>query len=171
VSNLPSTLNSLDIRGNTSITGNISGFPPNLTLIRLTNSNFISVFGDISTLPSTLQQLYLKSLGTLTGDLYYLPSPVTRIEIVSQMTFTYTSGRNWVNSFLTLSLSPTNGWSGFNQSQTDNLLIDTQPKYINIPGGSLFSIKCSGTPKRTSASDTAFTALQTLIGSSNVILN
>ena len=171
VSDLPSTLLSLDIRGNTSITGNISGFPPNLTFIRLTNSNFTSVFGNISTLPSTLEQFLLKSIGTLTGDLYYLPSVIKRIEITSQMTFTYTSGRVWTNNFLTLSLSPTNGWSGFNQSQTDNLLIDIQPKYVNIPGASKFSIKCSGTPKRTSASDTAFTALQTLIGSSNVILN
>jgi hypothetical protein len=171
VSNLPSTLLSLDIRGNTSITGNISGFPPNLTFIRLTNSNFTSVFGNISTLPNTLEQFYLKSLGTLTGDLFNLPSVIRRVDIVSQMTFTYTSGRVWANNFLTLSLSPTNAWVGFNQSETDNLLIDAQPKYINIPGASRFQIKCSGTPKRTAASNAAFTALETLIGPANVILN
>ena len=170
VSNLPSSLTTLDIQGDTSITGNISGFPPNLINITLPTSNFVSVFGDISTLPSTLTQMFLKSSGTLTGDLFNLPSPVRRIEITSQMTFTYTSGRVWANNFLALSLSPTNVWAGFNQSETDNLLINTQPKYINNPGASSFLIKCSGTPKRTSASDTAYNALVALIGPTNVTL-
>ena len=87
------------------------------------------------------------------------------------MNFTYTSGRVWANNFITLLLTPTNAWVGFNQSETDDLLIDAQPKYINIPGASKFEITCSGTPKRTASSNAAFTALETLIGSANVILN
>jgi len=170
VSNLPTSVTQLDIYGNNTITGNISGLPPNLSYFRL-QGGFSTVFGNISTLPIGLIQIYLVTLGTLTGDLYYLPTTMKIIDITSPMNFTYTSGRSWSNGFITLYLAPTNGWSGFNQSQTDNLLIDTQPKYIYIPSLSRFVIKCSGTPKRTATSDAAFTALQTLIGPANVILN
>jgi hypothetical protein len=102
-----------------------------------------------------------------------LPLGLRVFNLKTKSNFTYTSGRVWANNFFNLSIDPDTGtpWGGFTSGETDNLLIDIQPKYIFVSGSNTFRIKCSDTPKRSPASDAAFTALQTLIGPANVILN
>ena len=174
ISGLPLSVIAILIVGFNTISGDVQYLPPNMISLSLYNKslapNTVSIFGNISTLPSNLTTFNVVSTGVTSGDLYYIPSGVTEFTLQSNMTFTYTSGRNWASNFLKLTINPSGSWVGFNSTETDNILIDIQPKYINT-GNSKFIIKCGSTPKRTSASDAAFTALQTLIGAGNVELN
>ena len=173
ISILPASSLAINIQGYNTITGDISTLPSGLTNLTIENKAFapttVSTFGDITTLPSGLTLFRVISTGVFSGDLYYIPSGVTQFTLQSNMTLTYTSGRNWGSNFRILSIIPTGSWTGFTSGQTDNILIDIQPKYINL--NSQFQIKCGDTPKRSTASNGAFTALQTLIGAGNVVLN
>jgi hypothetical protein len=173
VTTLPSTSTSINIDGFNTITGDISTLPSGLKNVVLRNKAFapitVSTFGDITTLPSGLTSFTMVSTGAFNGDLYYIPSGVTVFLLQSNMTLTYTSGRNWASNFRYLEISRTGSWTGFTSTETDNLLNNIQPKYINL--NSKFQIKCGDTPKRSPDSNAAFTALQTLIGAGNVVLN
>jgi hypothetical protein len=173
VLNFPRTLIAVSIRGYNTITGNVSTLPPNLTSLILENKTYpilVTIFGDISTLPSNLITVTISSNGIFSGNTSNLPSKITSFTLTGNITFSYSSGRVWANNFIRLQIIPIIGsWTGFTSTETDNLLIDIQPKYIYASNNS-FTIKCGSTPKRTSASDAAYNALVTLIGASNVNL-
>jgi hypothetical protein len=172
ISNLPRSLVTCQIDGNNVINGDISTVPPNIQVFLIRGNNTIS--GDVTTLPSTSVAINIGGYNTLTGDLFSLPPLITNFVIRGgNNTFSYSSsGRIWASNYTLLSIEPAfgGGWTGFNSTETDNLLNDIQPSYINTVISN-FTIKCGSTPKRTSASDAAFTALQTLIGAGNVVLS
>ena len=171
VLNLPSSLVICEIDGFNTINGDISTVPPNIQIFLCDGNNTIS--GDITTLPLTSRSINIQGLNTITGDLFLLPPLITGLRINgSNNTFSYSSsGRIWASNYTGLFIQTTGGsWPGFNSTETDNLLNDIQPRYINTPVSN-FTIKCGSIPKRTSASDSAYNALVTLIGSSDVILN
>ena len=167
VSNLPGA-NQVFIYGNNLITGDISGFASTIQSIQLVSGS-CSVYGDVATLPTQLDGIIIESTGTLSGDLYYLPSGIGVFDLDCYMNFTYTAGRVWAN-FARLKLTVKGSWSGFNSTQTDNLLIDLYQKYYSDTSNK-FIIKCSSNPKRTSASDTAYAGLVTKISAGSVILS
>ena len=174
ISDLPLSVIAFRIKGFNTITGDIQYLPPNLIGLTLDNKslapNTVSIFGNITTLPSNLTTLVVVSTGAFSGDLSYIPSGVTWFNLYADITFTYTSGRNWASMFIIMDIIPTGSWAGFTSGQTDNILIDIQPKYINT-ATSVFRIKCGDTPKRSTASNAAFTALVALIGAGDVDLN
>ena len=175
ISTLPITLIAIRIIGFNTITGDIQYLPPNLLSLTLQNKVLspitVTVFGNVTSLPSSIERVNVASTGTFTGDLYNIPTPIINFVLNGNITFSYSSlGRTWASNFFNLTIDPSGSWVGFNSTETDNILIDIQPKYINT-GSSKFIIKCSGTPKRTAASNAAFTSLQTLIGAGNVELN
>jgi hypothetical protein len=169
-SDLPSSLVICEINGFNTINGNISNVPPNIQVFICDGNNTIS--GDVTTLPSTSVAIDIEGSNTLTGNLFLLPPLITSLYITGNSTFTYSSsGRTWASNYTLLFVQPIGGsWTGFNSTETDNLLNDIQPSYINVPVSN-FTIKCSSTPKRTSASDTAYNALVALIGAGDVVLN
>jgi hypothetical protein len=170
VLNLPRSFVICEIDGYNTINGNISTVPPNIQILLISGNNTVS--GDVTTLPSTSVAIDIEGSNTLTGDLFSLPPLIVSFNIRGNNTFTYSSsGRVWASNYTRLVIEPTGGiWTGFNSTETDNILIDIQPSYINT-SFSNFTIKCSSTPKRTSASDTAFNALVALIGAGDVVLN
>ena len=170
VLDLPRSLVICEIDGFNTINGNISNVPPNIQIFLCDGNNTIS--GDVTTLPSTSVAIDIEGSNTLTGDLFSLPPLITSFDIRGNSTFSYSSsGRIWASNYTFLFIQPTGGiWTGFNSTETDNLLNDIQPSYINVPVSN-FTIKCSSTPKRTSASDTAYNALVALIGAGDVVLN
>jgi len=170
VLNLPSSFIICEIDGLNTISGDISTVPPNIQVFVIKGGNTIT--GDITTLPLTTRAITIKGFNTLTGDLFLLPPLITSFDIRGNSTFSYSSsGRIWASNYTFLFIQPTGGiWTGFNSTETDNLLNDIQPSYINVPVSN-FTIKCSSTPKRTSASDTAYNALVALIGAGDVVLN
>jgi len=171
-SDLPSSLVICEITGFNTINGNISNVPPNIQVLLIRGNNTIS--GDVTTLPSTSVGITIEGSNTLTGNLFLLPPLITSFSIRGgNNTFSYSSsGRIWASNYTRLIIEPAFGgsWTGFNSTETDNLLNDIQPRYINTPV-SRFVIKCGPPPKRTSASDSAYNALVTLIGAGDVILN
>jgi hypothetical protein len=170
VLNLPSSFIICEIGGLNTISGDISTVPPNIQVFIIKGGNTIT--GDITTLPSTSVAITIEGSNTLTGDLFSLPSLITNLFIKGNSTFSYSgSGRTWASNYTVLYTQPIGGsWTGFDSTETDNILIDIQPSYINT-SFSNFTIKCSSTPKRTSASDTAYNALVALIGAGDVVLN
>jgi hypothetical protein len=171
VSNLPSSLIICQIDGLNTINGNISTVPPNIEIFLNRGNNTIS--GDVTTLPLTTRSISIEGFNTLTGDLFLLPPLITGLQINgSNNTFSYSSsGRIWASNYTGLVIQTTGGsWTGFDSTETDNLLNDIQPSYINT-SFSNFTIKCGSIPKRTSASDVAYNALVALIGAGDVVLN
>jgi hypothetical protein len=170
VLNLPNSLVICQIDGLNTINGNISDTPPNIQVFLIKGGNTIT--GDITTLPSTSIAITIEGFNTISGDLFSLPPLITSLIIKGNSTFSYSgSGRTWASNYTVLYVTPNGGsWTGFNSTETDNLLNDIQPSYINV-AVSNFTIKCSSIPKRTSASDTAYNALVALIGAGDVVLN
>jgi hypothetical protein len=172
VLNLPRSLVICEIDGDNTISGSISTVPPNMQIFLMLGNSAVS--GDITTLPLSSRAIRIEGSNTLTGDLFLLPPSIVSFNVrFGNNTFSYSSsGRTWASNYTDLTIQPAFGgsWTGFNSTETDNLLNDIQPSFINVPSSD-FIIKCGSTPKRTSASDTAYNALVALLGSGNVILN
>jgi len=169
---LPSSLREFTVLGNSTISGNTLDIPSGITFMSLTGS---SISGNVSGFPTNLSSLYLGSSGTLTGNLYQLPLPIKIFDLNCNMNLTYTSGRTWYTPFYRLSLTPrnpTSSWSGFSKSETDGLLIDTKPPIYQSNPVNVFAIRCLiPSDPRTSTSDDAYNALVSLIGSPNIKFN
>jgi hypothetical protein len=177
VSNLPISLVICEIDGDNTISGSISTgsastLPPNIQIFLMLGNSAVS--GNITTLPLSSRSIRIEGSNTLTGDLFLLPPLITGLQINGgNNTFSYSSsGRTWASNYTGLFIQPASGgsWAGFNSTETDNLLNDIQPSYINT-SFSNFTIKCGSIPKRTSVSDTAYNALVALIGAGDVVLN
>jgi hypothetical protein len=172
VLNLPRSLIICEIDGDNTISGSISTVPPNIQILLMLGNSAVS--GNITTLPSTSRAVRIEGSNTLTGDLFLLPlSIISFTTRFGNNTFSYSSsGRTWASNYTGLTIEPAFGgsWTGFNSTETDNLLNDIQPSFIYTTFSD-FIIKCGSTPKRTSASDVAYNALVALIGSGNVVLN
>ena len=172
VLNLPRSLRICEIDGDNTISGSISTVPPNIEIFLMLGDSAVS--GNITTLPLSSRAIQIEGSNTLTGDLFLLPPLIISLLVRGgNNTFSYSSsGRTWASNYTGFTIQPAFGgsWTGFNSTETDNLLNDIQPSFINT-SFSKFIIKCGSTPKRTIASETAYNALVELIGSGNVILN
>lgn len=167
------TLSRIEITGDSSFSGNLSDLPiasptPILTFVTLVPSAIPAIGntfnGSTSTLPASLTSIQLASSGTFSGDLIDLPTGVQRFNLSMNTNLTYDLGisRVWATDFFSLDLPSTTGtlWNGFTTTETDKLLIDISGTFVTTSSiTNRFNIRCGDTPKRTSASNAAFTLI------------
>ena len=177
---LPTTLINLDIQGANTISGNFLGLPRSLINLALAGNGIPSVYGNVSELPTGLNKISITSSGTFEGNLYNLPLPLRTFNLNMGTNFTYTQNpldppntpRTWVTPFFSLEFpaDTRTTWAGFTSTETDRILIDIQPSYANNTSNR-FAITCADDPKRTAASNGAYSALVSTISPAPVTLN
>jgi hypothetical protein len=137
ISDFPPNLEILEIQGKSSISGNLSDLPTNLqTVVLISGGVSPNTFsGDVLDLPATLDFVQLSSTGLFEGDLVNLPAGIKQFNLGMEVDLTYNliTPRTWAAGVFAISLPPASGtvWNGFTRAETDKLLIEVAPQYIN----------------------------------------
>jgi hypothetical protein len=81
ISDFPTNLTILEIGGKSAISGSLSDLPTGLTTLIINTAGICTFSGSISNLPSTLDFVQLSSDGTFTGNLFYLPLGIRQFNV------------------------------------------------------------------------------------------
>lgn len=106
-----------------SVTGNISGFPPNMTQIDVDEN---TLFGDIALIPAGIIIFDVGGSNTISD---------------------YTAGRTWANNMKTVKVLPISG--GLSATEIDNLLIDLS--VVSWQTGGAIDLRGANSPRTTSS--------------------
>lgn len=198
IASLPTGCTRVDLVGNNSLTGSISDIIPTMKYFQLSGGT-TNVSGDISSIPTgivefatidtnttisgntssltsltSIKRLQITGLNTLDGSINDLPTSLNIITVSGNNTLTgYTSGYLWNTTFYSLEINTLLPGVGFIDTQIDDILNDLNTRVTNWGDGSIqkiIKLKGISFPKRTSASDAAYTNLTTVKGVT-IILN
>lgn len=117
----------------------------------------------------SIKRLQITGLNTIDGSINNLPTSLNVITVSGNNTLTgYTSGYLWNTTFYSLEIVSSLPGVGFTDTQIDAILNNLNTRVSNWGDGSEYTriIKLKGisSPKRTSASDAAYTNLTTVKG-------